>query len=134
LATSNGRDASIFQTMSGSSLTMRALTSGSCRMTKYPRPFGIEEFRRVSCAKCYELLIYVINEFVLNLNVTEDGYLKVNNQTLNPSRREDVDVIRTYMSSANEFGKWQDCCKQADLCCTNVMSLEKPKCNYNLEL
>lgn len=113
--------------------------STQCRMTKYGS-FSVNDFRRISCANCYTLLVYVINEITLGLNVTEDGYLKPMaeyggaslNRSLNPIVDADVKIIKSLMGGGgNEFDKWRSCCREAELCCSNVMSLDPPpKCTW----
>lgn len=107
-------------------------TSGEdklCRITKFGL-FAPRDFNRISCANCYKLLGYVMDksqgqETTLMYNTTIDGYLTTGhryaNQTLDPIVDSDVERVRGTMTEIL-YDKWRECCRHAEMCCTNVMT------------
>lgn len=113
-----------------------SVDSKVCRITKYGS-FSPADFNRISCSNCYKLLVFVISETRLAFNTTLDGYLTSNdlNRTLDPTKSADRSVI---LNSLNELQaeKWQECCSQAEVCCTDVMVKDRIKSlgNFSLHL
>jgi len=98
-----------------------------CRLTNFNRSESRDDFSRLACAKCYELLQYVFKDFNLRseYNMTNDGYLvSIYNETqiLDLNQEKDVNIIKSNLDTL-EFKKWNECCNQAKLCCSNVMSM-----------
>lgn len=107
----------------------------SCRLTNFNTSQSSASFNRLACAKCYELLQYVFKDFnsKSEYNMTNDGYLiSVYNSTqvLDLSQEKDADIMKGYLDPL-EFKKWDSCCSEAKLCCSNVMSVSLSDMNQS---
>ena len=93
--------------------------ANKCRISKYNESFNQEDFNRISCAKCYELLKYVFHGQEFEFEMSEDGYLSLENyEYIDPNLNQSI--INSTMKH-NEIEKWRKCCDAAKACCNDVM-------------
>ena len=88
-----------------------------CRLTKYGT-LNVKDFNQISCMQCYNLLIFVIQDFLPKLNTTDYYFITNDNHSLDPN--DDLDEISKLMRPI-EYDKWRECCNEAKYCCKNMV-------------
>ncbi|RNA22981.1 calcitonin [Brachionus plicatilis] len=92
---------------------------GQCRLSRFGS-FSPKVFNRLSCANCYNLLVYVSPDTKLQFNVTYEGYLVSDDLGFDPTDPNDILGIKSSMQ-LSEFDRWRACCVSAERCCSKVM-------------
>ena len=95
-------------------------SNNECRMTK-EGSMSQSAFNLISCIQCYNLLAYVFPNFEPRLNTQLNTFYSVEigrDLDLN----SDMSLFKNSMHDM-EFNKWNDCCREAKICCNYMKSM-----------
>lgn len=100
------------------------IKENKCRLTNHNSSLNTDDFNRLACAKCYENLKYVIDNFESKYYMVDNGYLfgdSTNYTLLDLNDPDHQNQLKTTLNPI-EYTKWNDCCSEAKKCCSSVMS------------
>lgn len=115
--------------LADSSLNRLSYQKPQCRMTR-SGSHAPNDYNRISCTNCYNLLVYVFPNKDLFFNTTKDGYILGKEKDGNGEYKrlhpwKNLETFKVNMEPL-EYDKWRSCCDEAKKCCSDVMLKELP--------